>query len=77
MTLAMMTRASLGHTGQKLVATLPTQAIYLCALVAAVSRIVAAFEPSSTIYHIAAFAWVFGFAGFVLAYGPLLVRRAA
>ena len=28
MTLAVMTRASLGHTGQRLIASLATQAIY-------------------------------------------------
>src|SRR5271166_3929223 len=44
MTLAVMTRASLGHTGHKLAASMPTQAVYLCALVAALARILAAFE---------------------------------
>jgi uncharacterized protein involved in response to NO len=39
MTLAVMTRASLGHTGQQLVASLPTQLIYSCALLAALARI--------------------------------------
>ena len=33
MTLAVMTRASLGHTSQELVASLPTQLIYLCAFI--------------------------------------------
>src|SRR5262249_37217506 len=33
MTLAVMTRASLGHTGHKLAASLPTQLIYLCVVV--------------------------------------------
>ena len=42
MTLAVMTRASLGHTGQKLVATRPIQLIYVAALVAPLARIVAA-----------------------------------
>ena len=46
MTLAVMTRASLGHTGRPLAASLPTQLIYLCVLVAALTRILAAFEPS-------------------------------
>jgi hypothetical protein len=31
--------------------------LYLCALVAALARIVAAFEPSSALLHVAAFAW--------------------
>ena len=45
MTLAVMTRASLGHTGRALVASLATQAIYAAVLVAALIRIAAAFEP--------------------------------
>jgi uncharacterized protein involved in response to NO len=75
MTLAVMTRASLGHTGQELVASLPTQLIYLCALVAALARIFAAFHPSIASFHIAAVAWVLAFAGFALLFGPTLMRR--
>jgi len=74
MTLAVMTRATLGHTGQKLIASVPTQMIYLCALIAALSRILAAFEPTLFLYHVAAVAWVLAFAGFAAAYGPLLLR---
>jgi len=76
MTLAVMTRASLAHTGCKLVASRPTQLIYLCALVAALARIFAAFAPSSAVLHIAAFAWVLAFGGFAAVYGPLLMGRA-
>ncbi|MGZ5829533.1 MAG: NnrS family protein [Xanthobacteraceae bacterium] len=75
MTLAVMTRASLGHTGNRLVASIPTQLIYLCVFVAALSRIVAAFEPSIALYHIAAMAWVLAFAGFAAVFGPKLFRR--
>jgi uncharacterized protein involved in response to NO len=75
MTLAVMTRASLAHTGCKLVASRPTQMIYLCALVAALARIFAAFEPSSALLHIAAFAWILAFGGFAAVYGPLLMGR--
>jgi uncharacterized protein involved in response to NO len=73
MPLAVMTRASLGHTGQDLVASLPTQIIYLCALAAAVTRIWAAFEPSFLLLHVAALAWVAAFAGFAAIYGRLLL----
>lgn len=73
MTLAVMTRASLGHTGQPLTATAPIQAIYAAAIIAALSRIVAAFgiarEP---LLHLSATAWVLAFLGFVLVYAPLL-----
>ena len=76
MTLAVMTRASLGHTGQKLAASMPTQVIYVCALVAALARIVAAFEPSSALLYAAAFAWVLAFGGFAAVFGPLLFGRS-
>jgi uncharacterized protein involved in response to NO len=73
MTLAVMTRASLGHTGQELAASLPTQAIYLCAFIAALTRIIAAFEPSRALLHISAGAWILAFGGFAIVYGRLLV----
>jgi uncharacterized protein involved in response to NO len=76
MTLAVMTRASLGHTGQKLAASVPTQVIYFCALLAALARIVAAFEPPSALLYAAAFAWVLAFGGFAAVFGPLLLGRA-
>jgi uncharacterized protein involved in response to NO len=73
MTLAVMTRASLGHTGQELAASLPTQLIYLCAFIAALIRIIAAFEPSRLLLHIAAAAWILAFGAFAVVFGRLLV----
>jgi uncharacterized protein involved in response to NO len=75
MTLAVMTRASLGHTGQDLVASLPTQLIYLCAFIAALSRVVAAFEPSRALLDIAAASWILAFGGFAVFFGRLLIGR--
>lgn len=77
-TLAVMTRASLGHTGQPLVATWPTQAIYAAAVVAAVARICAAVEPSRSdvLLHLAAGAWAAAFLGFGVAFGPALLRKS-
>jgi uncharacterized protein involved in response to NO len=75
MTLAVMTRASLGHTGRPLVASPATQVIYLCVIVAALARMVAAFIPSIALIDLAAVLWVAAFGGFVLFYGPLLVAR--
>jgi uncharacterized protein involved in response to NO len=75
MTLAVMTRASLGHTGQALQAGRGTEAIYAVVLVAAVVRIAAAFVGSIELLEFAGVAWIVGFAGFVLLYGPLLVMR--
>lgn len=74
MTLAMMTRASLGHTGQALKAMPPTQIIYGLALASALVRIAAAFSPSVALLHLAALLWAAAFAGFAVAYGPALVR---
>jgi uncharacterized protein involved in response to NO len=76
MTLAVMTRATLGHTGQDLAASLPTQLIYLCALVAALARIAAAFAPSIALLHIAAIAWLLAFGGFAVLFGPSLVKAS-
>lgn len=75
MTLAVMTRASLGHTGQRLTATPATQLIYAFALLAAATRIIGAFEPSIALMYVAALAWVAAFAGFCVVYGPLLLSR--
>jgi len=74
MTLAVMTRASLGHTGQPLVATAGTQAIYLLALSAAALRILAALAGSIVLMELASAAWVIAFGGFVLLYAPLLAQ---
>ena len=75
MTMAVMTRASLGHTGQALVASPMTQSIYACLLLAALLRIAAACIGSIGLLHASGTAWVLAFAGFAVTYGPLLVRR--
>jgi uncharacterized protein involved in response to NO len=76
MTLAVMTRASLGHTGHELVAAPGTQAIYAAALIAVLARVTAAFFPAWAfeLLHLATAAWVAAFGGFALLYGPLLFR---
>jgi uncharacterized protein involved in response to NO len=75
MTLAVMTRATLGHTGRALQAGAATQGIYALILLAALTRIAAAFTGSLMFIEIAGAAWVAGFACFVLLYGPLLILR--
>jgi uncharacterized protein involved in response to NO len=82
MTLAVMSRATLGHTGQQLTASATTQAIYVAIIVAALSRICAVLEPdhSELLLHVAAFAWAAAFFGFAISFGPLLAgvhRRKA
>jgi len=75
MTLAVMTRASLGHTGSALSASAVTQAVYAAIVVAALARVCSSLEPawSEQLLYIAAFAWIAAFFGFAASYGPLLV----
>lgn len=76
MTIAVMTRASLGHTGQPLTATRSIQGIYLAATVSALARIIAAFHVwREPMLHLAATAWITAFVVFTIVYGPLLTRR--
>jgi uncharacterized protein involved in response to NO len=77
MTLAVMTRASLGHTGHDLAASLATRSIYVLIVIAACARIHAALAPawSGPLLELAALAWAGAFIGFAAVYGPLLWRR--
>ncbi len=75
MTLAVMTRATLGHTGRPLEAGLATQAIYALVFAGALLRIVAALTGSIALVDVAGAAWIAGFACYVVFYGPLLVLR--
>lgn len=80
MTLAVMTRATLGHTGRALVATRGTQLVYALLLTAVIARLAAIAWPveAFTLLHIAAFAWIGAFGGFMAIYAPMLLspRRA-
>jgi uncharacterized protein involved in response to NO len=75
MMLAVMTRASLGHTGQGLVASPMTQIIYLAAVVSALARVGAALNGSAFmgLLMLSGAAWVMAFLGFAAVYGPLLL----
>jgi uncharacterized protein involved in response to NO len=75
MMLAVMSRATLGHTGQQLTASIATQAIYASVIVAVVARICAVLAPvhSVPLLNIAAFAWAAAFLGFALCYGRTLI----
>ena len=75
MTLAVMTRATLGHTGLPLAASLATQVIYALVVIGVLVRIAAAFDGSAALMHAAAAAWECAFIGFVIVYGPLLIGR--
>ncbi|HWQ87097.1 NnrS family protein [Brevundimonas sp.] len=77
-TLAIMTRATRGHTGRPRVADRSTTAIYLLILSAAVVRVSAPFltEWTAVLLAVSATLWALAFAGFVAAYGPMLWRRS-
>lgn len=77
MTLAVMTRASLGHTGQPLAAGPRISAIYWLVNLGALLRVVSPFFPDiyAPMLAASAFAWSGAFVWFVAVYTPLLLRR--
>lgn len=76
MILAVMTRASLGHTGQRLTAGPGTVLVYVLVLVAALARIAAPFLEAGQMgaLDLAAAAWIAAFALFTVLYAPLYLR---
>lgn len=74
LTLAVMSRASLGHTGRPLVASPALQAVYGSALVAALARLASILVTShgSLLLAVAAIAWAAAFVGFAFLYFPIL-----
>ena len=77
MTLAVMTRATLGHTGQKLKADKGALFIFATILLAGTLRILAAFVPYDVVIDMAGTAWVAAFASFILIYGTALMTPKA
>lgn len=77
MILAVMTRASLGHTKRELTAGSGTLTVYILVLVAAVARVIAPFLETgyAAALDLAGGAWIAAFALFVALYLPLYVRR--
>jgi uncharacterized protein involved in response to NO len=73
MTLAVMTRATRGHTGRELSADSVTSTIYVFVNLAAVMRVTAAFWSMPLLVGSACL-WIAAFAGFVLWYSPMLLR---
>jgi uncharacterized protein involved in response to NO len=77
MGIAIMTRATLGHTGRDVLSTPATITIYGAMLLAALARIAAPMLP--VIYYeallTAAFGWLLAFGIFLLLYGPMLLGR--
>ena len=72
-TLAVMSRASLGHTGRPLIATAATQACYALVVIGSVARICSALGhgPVALLY-IAGLCWSLAFLGFAVSYWRVL-----
>jgi uncharacterized protein involved in response to NO len=78
MTLAVMTRATRGHTGRPLTASLMTTLSYFALFAVAVLRPLAEFAPAH--YHdmlsLSAIAWIGALALFVVEHAPMLLGRS-
>lgn len=76
---AVMTRASLGHTGRPLIAGGATVALYLMVTAAALLRIAAAFHADfyGPLLAASGILWLAAFGTFAAAYGPILCRPRA
>lgn len=75
MTVAVMTRATLGHTGRALTAGKGTGAVYLALILSVFGRMLAGFLPdmAAGLYSLAGGLWLLAFLGFAILYGPLLL----
>ncbi|MBD9527256.1 NnrS family protein [Paracoccus sp. PAR01] len=75
MTLGVMTRATLGHTGRMLHAGPATVAIYLALFGSVVMRLLAGIFGNPTgLLHLSGGLWIMAFAGYALVYGPMLLQ---
>jgi uncharacterized protein involved in response to NO len=77
MTLSVMIRATLGHSGQALTTGIMSKAILTSVFLAAVCRIIAEFDENNVDLwlHSSATAWLFAFAGFALSFAPLFLTQ--
>jgi uncharacterized protein involved in response to NO len=75
MILAVMTRATRGHTGRDLTSDRTTSVIYILVTLAAITRVAAAFGAEWALPILVASAgfWMAAFGGFVRCYGPMLI----
>ncbi len=74
MTLAVMSRATLGHAGRELTAGAGTAALYLLVVASVFTRLAGGMFPghAMALWMLSAILWCCGFGGFVLLYGRLL-----
>jgi len=75
MTLAVMIRATLGHTGRELKASGATCAVFAAIISAAIFRVAAAMAPSTPILlYMSAALWAAGFTGYAVLFGGMLAK---
>jgi uncharacterized protein involved in response to NO len=78
-TLAVMARASRGHTGRALTASAPTSVAFACLSIAAILRPMAEVLPN--LYHplltLSGICWLAAFGLFVVEHAPILVKASA
>ncbi len=71
MTLGVMTRATLGHSGGVLSVGAGTATLYVAVALAALLRPLSSFVAATSAFQVlAGIAWIIGFAGFILLFGP-------
>lgn len=77
MTVAVMTRATRGHTGRVLSASRITTAIYACLFLSALLRPVADLVPDLylEVLELSALLWILAFGLFIVEHSPMLLRR--
>jgi uncharacterized protein involved in response to NO len=77
MMIAVMTRATRGHTGRELTASRTTLVTYAAIVLCALARPLTAFAPehASGIHALAGSLWFLAFAAFVLEYAPMLITK--
>jgi uncharacterized protein involved in response to NO len=76
MTLAVMTRATLGHSGRALHAGLATRLVYVAIVAAVLLRIGSGTAGAPAwLVHASGGAWIAAFAGFTAVYAPMLTTR--
>ncbi|PVA10686.1 short-chain dehydrogenase [Pelagivirga sediminicola] len=73
MTLAVMTRATLGHTGRALHAGPGTVAIYAAVILSVLARLAEDMWPGLPLLELAALCWIGAFGGYAVLYGPMLL----
>jgi uncharacterized protein involved in response to NO len=75
--LAVMTRATRGHTGRELTSSWTTNASYVAIVGCALLRPLTAAVPehSGWLYSVAGLLWLSAFALYLAEYGPMLVMK--